>query len=64
MVAQKRWTYTIKKEAFDEAGNVLPNLIPAQFLMVDDRKVKEAIALGVRDIPGIDIFQREIEVIR
>lgn len=64
VVPQKRWTYSIKKEAFDEAGNVLPNLIPAQFLMVDDRKVKEAISAGVRDIPGIEIFQKEIETFR
>ena len=31
--------------------------IPISYLMIDEKKVKEAIKMGVRDIPGIKIFE-------
>ncbi len=44
---RKVWTY----EVIDES------LIPRQFLTIDEKKVKQAISAGTREIPGINIFQ-------
>ena len=34
--------------------------VPAEFLLIDTKKVNEAIKSGVRDIPGLNIFQKPI----
>lgn len=40
------------------------SLVPRFYLSVDDRKVKQALKDGVTEIPGIRIFQRNIQVSR
>jgi hypothetical protein len=35
------------------------NQVPVDYLILNDKKVKDAIAAGVREIPGIKIFQEE-----
>lgn len=35
------------------------NKVPIEFLILNEKKVKDAIASGVREIPGIGIFQEE-----
>lgn len=44
---RKVWTFTITNEV----------AVPREFLTVDEKKVKQAISAGVREIPGIEIFQ-------
>lgn len=46
---RKVWTYEITDE----------NAVPRNYLMIDEKKVKQAIGAGVREIPGINIFQTE-----
>lgn len=46
---RKVWTYEITDE----------NAVPRNYLMIDEKKVKQAISAGVREIPGINIFQTE-----
>lgn len=46
------WTYKLRD------GETLK--IPQAFWTVDESKIKEAIDGGVREIPGIDIFQKEV----
>lgn len=36
-----------------------PKAVPTSFLIVDDRKVAEAVKSGVREIPGVRIWQEE-----
>lgn len=43
----KRWTFKITKES----------LIPREYLMIDEKKVREAIRSGERNIKGLEIFQ-------
>lgn len=50
----KVWSYEIV-----EIG-----IIPREFLMPDDAKIKAAVRAGIRDIPGIIIFQKDQLVIR
>ncbi len=38
--------------------------VPAEFLLIDTKKVNEAIKSGVRDIPGLNIFQKPIVSIK
>lgn len=45
-IYQEKWTYTIIDE----------NQVPAEFLEVSDRKVKDAIKNGLREIKGLRIF--------
>lgn len=45
----KRWTF----EVLDS------NQIPREYLMVDETAIRQAIAAGVRAIPGVNIFQKE-----
>lgn len=52
--ATKRWTYEITDIA----------LIPREFLMVDEKKLREAITAGTREILGIRIYQAEGLTIR
>ncbi|MFT3679816.1 MAG: hypothetical protein QM791_06145 [Ferruginibacter sp.] len=50
----KTWTYEIENAS----------LVPAEYLVVDEAKVKKAIAEGARTIPGIKIFQKDGFAIR
>jgi hypothetical protein len=38
--------------------------IPPSYLMLDEKKVKQAIKMGVRDIPGIKIFENKQTAMR
>jgi hypothetical protein len=40
------------------------NLVPREYLMVDEKKVREAVAAGTRSIEGIRIYQDESLTIR
>lgn len=35
------------------------NLVPVQYMIIDERKIKAAISAGVREIKGVKIFQKE-----
>lgn len=48
LFTQKKWDFNI-----DDSS-----AIPAEYMVVDERKIKEAIASGVRNIPGVQIFER------
>lgn len=50
----KEWDYEIEDK----------NKIYSEYLMVDEKKVKEAIKMGVRFIPGIKIYQKETSKLR
>lgn len=45
----KTWTHSIVNES----------LIPREYLVVDSSKITKAIREGVREIPGVSIFQKE-----
>lgn len=45
--AKKVWTFTVKDEA----------QVPREFLAVDEKKIREAVRAGAREIPGVEIFQ-------
>lgn len=51
---RQTWTY----EIIDDTQ------IPRDYLLPDDKKIKAAIALGKRDIPGIKIYQESHLVLR
>jgi hypothetical protein len=53
---QKRWT-------FDPATIDL-SLLPDEYKTFDEKKIKEAIANGCREIPGVNIYQDVINVSR
>jgi hypothetical protein len=46
---RKRWVFDVAEL----------DVVPREFLMVDGDKVRDAIKNGVRDIPGIKIYQEE-----
>ena len=48
-VVAKRWTYKV----------VNITQVPRQYLILDSPTIREAIRAGVRDIPGIEIYQEE-----
>lgn len=50
----KVWTFEV----------VDKNLVPHEYMMVDETKVRQAIKLGIREIPGILIYQKEQLVLR
>lgn len=50
----KRWTFEITDES----------LVPREYLMVDEKKIREVVTAGSRSIPGIRIFQQESLTIR
>lgn len=54
LYTQKKWDFTV-----DDS-----KAIPVEYLTLDDKKIKEAIANGVRNIPGVQIFQKEEIVMR
>jgi hypothetical protein len=41
-----------------------PTVIPLSYLTLDEAAVKEAIAEGVREIPGLLIYKRDKFIIR
>ena len=45
----KKWTWELENE----------NLIPRDYLCIDEKKIAEAVKQGVRNIPGIKIFEKE-----
>jgi len=45
----KRWTFTVEE----------PSVVPRKYMMVDDRAIRAAVRNGVRDIPGVKIYQEE-----
>lgn len=53
--------YTQKKWIFDIDDSTL---IPVEYLSLDEKKIKEAIANGIRNIPGVQIFEKEELVMR
>lgn len=54
LYTQKKWDFTV-----DDS-----KAIPVEYLTLDEKKIKEAIANGVRNIPGVQIFQKEEIVMR
>lgn len=44
---KKVWTFNVTD----------PNLVPREYLVVDEKKIREAIRAEVREIPGVEIFQ-------
>lgn len=51
---QKRWTFRVKDKLE----------VPPVYLLVDEKRVNQAIRDGMRDIPGLEIYQEEIAVVR
>ena len=49
---QKRWTYEIEDSS----------VIPRQYMVVDGPAITRAIRDGVRDIPGVKIYQKETAI--
>lgn len=49
---RRMWTYDIVDE----------NRIPREYLMVDKTEIMKAVSSGVRDIPGVKIYQKEIPI--
>jgi len=45
----KKWTWELENE----------NLVPREYLCIDEKKITEAVKHGVRNIPGIKIFEKE-----
>lgn len=54
LYTQKKWEFNI-----DDSS-----LIPREYMIVDDRKIKEAISNGIRNIPGVDIYEKHELVMR
>jgi hypothetical protein len=50
----KIWTFDIIDE----------NLVPVQYMSIDEKKIKEAIRKDVREIPGVKIYQKENLMLR
>jgi hypothetical protein len=44
---KKVWTFEI----------IYPNLVPIVYLTIDEKKIREAVRAGVREIPGVRIYQ-------
>jgi hypothetical protein len=51
---RKTWAFEIED----------PTKVPAEYLMVDERKVREAVKQGIREIPGVRIYEDAKTVIR
>ncbi|MGC9030087.1 MAG: hypothetical protein ACP5LD_10495 [Desulfomonilaceae bacterium] len=54
VTTRKVWTFRVINEL----------LIPREYLVLDESKVRKAIAAGVREIPGLEIYQHEEVVVR
>jgi hypothetical protein len=51
---RKEWTFEIEDEA----------KVPREYLVLDTQKVRTAVRMGVREIPGIKIYERTTTVFR
>lgn len=51
---QKVWTFEIEDEA----------QVPREYLMVNEKAIREAVKAGVREIPGVKVYQESKTVIR
>lgn len=51
---QKRWTFRVTDKL----------AVPPVYLLVDEKRVNQAIRDGMREIPGLEIYQEEIAVVR
>jgi membrane-associated HD superfamily phosphohydrolase len=49
LFTQKKWDFNI-----DDS-----RLVPTEYMIIDERKIKEAISSGVRNIPGVSIFEKK-----
>lgn len=54
VTTRKVWTFRVIDES----------LIPREYLVLDESRVRKAIAAGVREIPGLEIYQHEEVVVR
>lgn len=54
IVTTKRWVHEVTD----------PTAVPRQYLAVDDAAIKAAVKAGVRDIPGVRIYQDETVTVR
>jgi septal ring factor EnvC (AmiA/AmiB activator) len=54
MSTRKVWTFEVVK----------PELVPAQYLVVDEAKIRAAVRSGAREIPGVSIFEDDQQVQR
>jgi hypothetical protein len=46
---RKRWTFEV----------VAPDLVPPSYCTPDEKKIRAAVADGVREIPGVNVFETE-----
>ena len=51
---KSKYTFEVKEE----------HLVPVKYMMVDEKKIKHAIAMGIREIPGIEIKEEKTMMIR
>lgn len=51
---RKTWTFEITDES----------KVPRDFLVIDDKKIRAAVREGIREIPGVRIFEEETMAIR
>lgn len=51
---KKVWTFNVKDA----------QAVPREYLAVDERKIREAVRAGVRQIPGVDIFEETQTALR
>jgi hypothetical protein len=51
---RKVWKFTVTDET----------KVPREYLVVDETKIRKFVAAGVREIPGVNIYQEEETVIR
>ena len=54
VTVRKVWDFRILEE----------NLIPREYLMVDEKKIRAIVRAGIRQIPGVHIFEREELTVR
>ena len=48
-MARKRWVFEVKDA----------RAVPREFLVVDEKAIRKAVAAGVREIPGVVVFEQE-----
>lgn len=54
LFTQKRWEFDIQDST----------LIPVEYMSIDEKKIKEAVANGIRNIPGVQVFEKEELIMR
>ena len=50
----KRWVFRVTNEL----------LVPREFLMVDERLIRAAVKEGVREIPGVEVYEEDVISVR